>query len=171
MTLEPRPTLFGVFSHVWLREFAQKLPGRPMTLGEIPDAELDRLQGLGINWLWLIGVWQTGPHGRGHAVSHPDLRKECQGNLFCDDLYTSSSKTCATYCSTTTCPPTSTSACTSCQPSTNQLCYPACFPDGFDFGAGNSADCVACCSGACTTATSTICKTGGTMPVVGTCLP
>jgi hypothetical protein len=78
MTLTPRPTIYGAYAHVWLREFAQKLPGRPLTLAEVPDAELDRLQSLGINWFWLIGAWQTGPLGRSHAVSHPDLRQQCR---------------------------------------------------------------------------------------------
>ncbi|MBI5546971.1 MAG: alpha-amylase [Deltaproteobacteria bacterium] len=73
-----RPTVFGAYSHVWVREFSQQSPGRPITLGEIPDTELDRLQDLGVSWLWLIGAWQTGLHGRSHAVGHPDLRRECR---------------------------------------------------------------------------------------------
>jgi hypothetical protein len=78
MTPSPRPTVYGAYAHVWLREFSLKLPGRPLTLAEVPDAELDRLQSLGVNWFWLIGAWQTGPHGRTHAVSHPDLRRQCR---------------------------------------------------------------------------------------------
>lgn len=78
MTASPRPTVYGAYAHVWLREFANKLPGRPLTLAEVPDAELDRLQALGFDWFWLIGAWQTGPHGRAHAVNHPELRAHCR---------------------------------------------------------------------------------------------
>jgi glycosidase len=38
--------------------------GRPATLDDIPEAELDRLSDLGFEWIWLLGVWQTGEAGR-----------------------------------------------------------------------------------------------------------
>jgi hypothetical protein len=31
------------------------------TLDDIPGAELDRLAGLGIDWIWSPSVWQAGP--------------------------------------------------------------------------------------------------------------
>ncbi len=34
-----------------------------LPLDELPDRELDRLAELGFNWLWLLGVWQTGSSG------------------------------------------------------------------------------------------------------------
>lgn len=84
MSHPARPTLYGAYAHVWLREFARRLPGRPMTLAEVPDEELDRLQSLGVGWLWLVGAWQTGPHGRGHAIACPNLRRE--GRRLLDDF-------------------------------------------------------------------------------------
>ena len=38
--------------------------GRPATLDDIPDAELDRLAEMGFDWIWLLSVWQTGPAGQ-----------------------------------------------------------------------------------------------------------
>lgn len=78
MAFPARPTLYGAYAHVWLRDLAPHRPGQRATLADIPDAELDRLRDVGIDWLWLIGVWQVGPQGRSAAVSHPDLRRECR---------------------------------------------------------------------------------------------
>ena len=33
------------------------LTGRAATLDDIPDAELDRLAGMGSDWIWLLSVW------------------------------------------------------------------------------------------------------------------
>jgi glycosidase len=61
--------------------------GRPAALDDIPDAELDRLAGLGFDWVWFLSVWQTGPAGqrvsrmnagwrREFEVTLPDLRED-----------------------------------------------------------------------------------------------
>jgi hypothetical protein len=44
---------------VWLRELSRALRQRA-TLDEIPQAELDRLEEIGFDWISLLGVWQTG---------------------------------------------------------------------------------------------------------------
>jgi hypothetical protein len=80
------PSLYQINTRVWLTEIAGKL-GRRATLDDIPDAELDRLAGLGFDWLWFLSVWQTGPAGKkvsraNHewqaefADTLPDLREE-----------------------------------------------------------------------------------------------
>ena len=56
------PSLFQVNTRVWLTELARSL-GRKATLDDVPDGELDRLAGLGFDWVWLLSVWQTGPAG------------------------------------------------------------------------------------------------------------
>jgi hypothetical protein len=35
--------------------------GRPCSLDDIPDSELDRLADLGFDWIWFLSVWQNGP--------------------------------------------------------------------------------------------------------------
>jgi hypothetical protein len=50
--------------------------GRPATLADFPDDELDRLAERGFDWLWLLGVWQTGPAGRDLARAHRERRGE-----------------------------------------------------------------------------------------------
>ena len=57
------PSLYQINTRVWLTELSRKL-GRPATLDDIPDAELDRLAEMGFDWVWFLSVWQTGPAGR-----------------------------------------------------------------------------------------------------------
>ena len=53
------PSLYQINTRVWLTELSQVL-GRPATLDDIPEAELDRLAKLGFDWVWFLSVWQTG---------------------------------------------------------------------------------------------------------------
>jgi hypothetical protein len=46
------------------------------TLDGVPDAELDRIAALGFDWVWLLGVWQTGEKGREAALAEPALMDE-----------------------------------------------------------------------------------------------
>jgi glycosidase len=57
------PSLYQVNTRVYLGELGRAL-GRPATLDDWPDAELDRLAARGFDWLWPLGVWQTGAAGR-----------------------------------------------------------------------------------------------------------
>jgi hypothetical protein len=68
------PTLYELNVRVQLTELAIRL-GRPATLDDFPSAELDRLAGLGFEWIWLLGVWQTGKAGRRISRTLPQLRE------------------------------------------------------------------------------------------------
>ena len=57
------PSLYQINTRVWLTGLAAQL-GRPATLDDIPDAELDRLKANGFDWIWYLSVWQTGDAGR-----------------------------------------------------------------------------------------------------------
>ena len=57
------PSLFQANTRVWLTDIGRKL-GRPATLDDIPDVELDRLAEAGFDWVWFLSVWQTGAAGR-----------------------------------------------------------------------------------------------------------
>src|SRR5947209_3595848 len=73
---QPRnPTLFEVNTRLWLREMPA--PGdRPPTLDLVPDTVLDRLAELGFQWLWLMGVWQSGDAGRQLSLSQDAALEE-----------------------------------------------------------------------------------------------
>jgi len=74
--------------------------GRLATLDDVPDGYLDSLALLGFDWLWLLGIWQTGEAARTVSRSHadwvngyksqlPDLRPEdITGSPFAIKNYT-----------------------------------------------------------------------------------
>jgi hypothetical protein len=72
--------LYQINTRVWLTELSRDL-GRPATLDDIPDAELDRLAEMGFDWVWFLSVWQTGPAGQQISRSNPEWRKEFQETL------------------------------------------------------------------------------------------
>jgi hypothetical protein len=74
------PSLYQINTRVWLTEISRTL-GRPATLDDIPDAELDRLAAMGFDWLWFLSVWQTGPAGQRVSRSNPEWRREFQQTL------------------------------------------------------------------------------------------
>lgn len=55
--------------------------GRPTTLDDIQDAELDGWAEKGFDWVWLLGVWQTGAAGQALARGNPAWRREWQKML------------------------------------------------------------------------------------------
>jgi hypothetical protein len=69
------PSLYQINTQVWLREMSDSA-GHPITLADIPDAFLDRLELMNFHWLWLLGVWQKGELGRQEALEHPGLQRE-----------------------------------------------------------------------------------------------
>ena len=74
------PLLFQANTRVWLTEIGKKL-GRPATLDDISDVELDRLAEAGFDWIWFLSVWQTGVAGRESSRTNPGWRKEFQETL------------------------------------------------------------------------------------------
>jgi hypothetical protein len=55
--------------------------GLPATLDDISDAELDRLAGMGFDWIWFLSVWQTGPAAQRISRSNRQWRREFQETL------------------------------------------------------------------------------------------
>ncbi len=76
----PSPTIYQIHTRPWLRELAPG-NGRPPTLNEVPDQALDAIADLGMEWVWMLGVWQTGPIGRSIARSVPELRSNFRSEL------------------------------------------------------------------------------------------
>lgn len=69
------PVIYEINTWVWLDDLSRQA-GEPVTLGSVPQAELERLADLGFDALWLMGVWQRSPAGRRIARAHPDLQAE-----------------------------------------------------------------------------------------------
>ncbi|HEY6867807.1 MAG TPA: alpha-amylase family glycosyl hydrolase [Candidatus Eisenbacteria bacterium] len=78
---EPRhPSLYQVNTRVWMTALSRSL-GRAATLDDVPEASLDRLAELGLDWVWLLSVWRTGPEGRRISRSNPEWRREFEATL------------------------------------------------------------------------------------------
>ena len=78
---KPRyPSLYQINTRVWLTELSRKL-GRPATLDDIPDAELDRLAEMGFDWAWFLSVWRTGPASRQVSRSNTEWRRGFEATL------------------------------------------------------------------------------------------
>ena len=80
MAVRTYPALYQVNTRIWLTDLSRQL-GRPATLDDIPDAELDRLAALGFDWIWFLSVWHTGPASQRVSRTHPALRREFEATL------------------------------------------------------------------------------------------
>ena len=74
------PSLYQINTRVWLRDLLPRL-GRPATLADIPDEFLDQIVVLGFDYVWFLGLWQTGLAGRQVSLSHPEWLQEFQATL------------------------------------------------------------------------------------------
>jgi hypothetical protein len=74
------PSLYQINTRVWVAALSRTL-GRPATLDDIPDAELDRVAELGFDWVWLLSVWQTGPAARRVSLTNAEWRREFEETL------------------------------------------------------------------------------------------
>jgi glycosidase len=68
-------SLFQINTRVRLSELGAAL-GRPATLDDIPDQELDQLASDGVDWVWFLGVWQTGEAARRVSATNPEWLAE-----------------------------------------------------------------------------------------------
>ena len=68
------PLLYQVNTRAWLYERGRALE-RPATLDDVTDAWLDTVASDGFDWVWLLGVWQTGEAGRGSRSPRPNGRR------------------------------------------------------------------------------------------------
>src|SRR6266446_3117623 len=69
------PALYQMNTRVRLHELGVAL-GRPATLEDVSDAELDHLAADGFDWVWLLGIWQTGEAGRQVSLHQPEWQAE-----------------------------------------------------------------------------------------------
>ena len=74
------PSLYQINTRVWLTELCTGL-GRAATLGDVPDAALDRIAAMGFDWVWLLSVWRTGAAGQRISRCNLEWRKEFEDTL------------------------------------------------------------------------------------------
>jgi len=74
------PSLYQINTRVWLTGLSQDM-GRPATLDDIPDTELDHLADMGFDWIWFLSVWTTGEKGRKVSLENPEWRHEFEQTL------------------------------------------------------------------------------------------
>jgi hypothetical protein len=62
MGISQRPLIYEINTWVWLNELSRK-HGVAITLASVPDEEWEGLAALGIDAVWLMGVWERSPAG------------------------------------------------------------------------------------------------------------
>ena len=85
------PSLYQINTRAWLTELSRSL-GRRATLDDIPDVAIDCIARWGFDWVWFLGVWQTGPAARVIAASVVATNEECKSllsDLTDDDIVSS----------------------------------------------------------------------------------
>jgi hypothetical protein len=74
------PSLYQVNTRVLMTDLSNNL-GRPATLDDIADSELDELSHSGFDWIWLLSVWQTGKEGQRISRENQEWREEFRATL------------------------------------------------------------------------------------------
>lgn len=75
MSWPKHPVIYEINTWVWLHEFSVKY-GRDITLATVPSEEWDFFSSLGIDAVWLMGVWQRSPAGIGIAMQNEGLMED-----------------------------------------------------------------------------------------------
>jgi glycosidase len=70
------PSLYQINTRILMQEL-----GKGATLDSVPDAVLDQWASFGVDWIWLLGIWQTGAAARNVSRSNPEWRAEFQRDL------------------------------------------------------------------------------------------
>jgi glycosidase len=74
------PSIYQINTRVWLGALTTKC-GRPISLANVPEEELQRIAMLGFDWVWLLGIWRTSDQGRQIALELPEMRQVYQDVL------------------------------------------------------------------------------------------
>ena len=74
------PLLLQINTRVWLNRLSREA-GRRITLADVDGATIDGFAEQGLDWVWLLSVWQTGAAGRAISRGNPQWRAEFQAVL------------------------------------------------------------------------------------------
>ncbi|MFN8375779.1 MAG: alpha-amylase family glycosyl hydrolase [Anaerolineae bacterium] len=84
-TWSSKPFLYQINTWVWLNTLSRKY-GQPITLGNVPDAELNHLAQLNVDAVWLMGIWQRSTAARKSALNYKHEYKSALPDLTDDDV-------------------------------------------------------------------------------------
>jgi hypothetical protein len=68
------PLVYEINTRCWLFTLSRE-HGGAITLGNVPDQEVEKWRELGFTHIWLMGVWGSGVLGRRHALESAGLRE------------------------------------------------------------------------------------------------
>ncbi len=71
----PNPELYEINTVAWLFELSHKLV-KPILLREVPLEEWDKLKALGMDYVWLMGVWTRSQEGRKVSLNGQEFRRQ-----------------------------------------------------------------------------------------------
>jgi hypothetical protein len=74
------PLIYEIDTWTWLERLARDA-GRAVGLGTVPTTAWDRLAGLGVDAVWLMGVWRRSPAGTAIARAEPGRMDELRAIL------------------------------------------------------------------------------------------
>ena len=87
------PSLYQINTRIWLQELSTRL-NKQATLDDIPDQQLDQLADAGFDWVWFLGVWQTGAAGRkvsretqAWQAEYRELLPDCREEDICGSCF------------------------------------------------------------------------------------
>ncbi len=66
------PLLLEINTAAWLFELSTSL-GKMISLGEVPAQEWDRIKHMGMDFVWLMGVWNRSQEGRKLSLNSPEF--------------------------------------------------------------------------------------------------
>ncbi len=90
----PRPVIYEINTWVWLNELSRHSQ-RAITLGSVPAEQWDAIASLGVDAVWLMGVWERSPEGIRIANENADLQADFRRVLL---DYTSADNIGSAYC-------------------------------------------------------------------------
>lgn len=68
------PALYEINTAAWLWELSQTY-GAAISLANIPEAEWDSLKAYGMDYIWLMGIWQRSPRSRLISLLSDEFKK------------------------------------------------------------------------------------------------
>lgn len=75
LTWPKNPLIYEINAWVWLQELSQRYQ-HPIKLATVPAEEWDAIAAIGLDALWLMGVWERSPAGIHIARQYEDLHGE-----------------------------------------------------------------------------------------------
>ena len=75
-----RPVIYEINTWVWLNELSRQNK-RAITLGTVPSGQWDAIASLGVDAVWLMGVWERSPEGIRIANENAGLQADFRNAL------------------------------------------------------------------------------------------